>query len=324
MPLSLRRIKMHKLFFILTLLAFVYAKDAWKISSTPHNTLLLKKDSTLWSWGDKQIAPLDSSRKIYSGKVTLLSNKKFIAISAGRVSYAISKDSTLWEWKEGDFFKRRQISSDKFISVSHRYFGHTLALKADSTLWGWGKNSYGELGDVAEKKCSIPIQITNLKFLKVSAGDYFSLALAADSTLWSWGENNRHQLGRGPKKIKTSDKKKFYKPAQVSKQKFIEIDAGKTTALAIAKDGTLWSWGDNGNSQAGGGKKNVLYKPQRISKHKFKAIATNEVNSFAIAKDGRLWGFGRNYWSGLGAGDYKQRFKPTRIGKKKILSHFYQ
>ncbi len=77
----------------------------------------------------------------------------------------------------------------------------------------------------------------------VSAGAAHTIALRYDGTVWAWGYNGNGELGQGnttsvysPVQVKSADGSSYLTD-------IIEIAAGAYHNLALAKDGTVWSWG---------------------------------------------------------------------------------
>lgn len=86
------------------------AKDWQLVSAGNYHTMAIKKDGTLWGWGNNSYWELgDSSLRS--------------ALTPKQIGTAND-----WQW----------VSAGNF---------HTMALKKDGTLWGCGDNFYGELGD---------------------------------------------------------------------------------------------------------------------------------------------------------------------------------
>lgn len=95
-----------------------------------------------------------------------------------------------------------------------------------------------------------------------------------------------------------------------------EVSAGGFHTLAIAQDGTLWSWGDNNYKQLGNNSP-VTYQTTPIqisSERNWMFVSAGEYYSLAIKKDGTLWAWGRNSDGQLGDGTTTQRNTPVQIG----------
>lgn len=132
--------------------------DWASIASNTRSNFALKKNGTLWFWGEKS-SWIDTAATIINKPIQV----------------GIDTD-----WK----------------SIQMGYW-HTLFIKQDSTLWGIGQNAYGELGEsnfrVPVKKPTL-IDNTN-KWLSAAAGSNHTYAIRKDSTLWGWGSNYSRQLG---------------------------------------------------------------------------------------------------------------------------------
>lgn len=192
-----------------------YYKDTnWTdVSAGGDFTLALKKDGTLWGWGDNQFGQLGlkllNTIPLPVKEDTNATN--WLKISAGsNHSTAIKKDNTLWSWGHnddgqlghGDIELRRtatQVGSDMNWSTVSAGFNHTVAIKTDGSLWTWGANGWGQLGDGSTTESYTPLQedTNSTLWTDVSAGKQFTLAVKFDGTLWAWGSNWNRQLGLG-------------------------------------------------------------------------------------------------------------------------------
>jgi len=98
-----------------------------------------------------------------------------------------------------------------------------------------------------------------------------------------------------------------------------QIIAGDTHTLALLKDGTLWSWGDNFFGQLGNGTTiNSIFPVQvmrnaRSPLRNIKQIAAGSQYTKAILADGTVWGWGRNNFGQLGNGTETNSVYPTRV-----------
>ncbi|HSY77622.1 MAG TPA: T9SS type A sorting domain-containing protein, partial [Bacteroidia bacterium] len=138
--------------------------------------------------------------------------------------------------------------------------GHSLAIRNDSTLWSWGFNINGELGDNTTNTDSVPEQVHgsgNVGFLTgviyAKAGDYFSGAITKDNNVWAWGYNYYGQCG-----INDTTGEEENTPVWVHGPNnagylsgITAISLGDEHALALKNDGSLYTWGWNGNGQLG-------------------------------------------------------------------------
>ncbi len=112
---------------------------------------------------------------------------------------------------------------------------------------------------------------SNNKITAVALGGYHSIALAADGTVYSWGRNNNGQLGNNTTAHRTT-------PVQVLKGEY-----SGTTHL-----------GDDTNN-------------------KITAVALGSYHSIALAADGTLYSWGYNFWGQLGDNTTAQRLTPIKV-----------
>jgi alpha-tubulin suppressor-like RCC1 family protein len=133
------------------------------MSAGKGHTCALKKDGTLWCWGNNsqgQLGDGTAENKLHPVQVQ--------ALGTSVDSFSIGGE-------------------------------HTCALRKDGTLWCWGANSYGQLGDGTTLQRAVPVQIRGLAGFvsSVSASLSHTCALRTDGSLWCWGANTAGQLGHG-------------------------------------------------------------------------------------------------------------------------------
>ena len=208
------------------------------------------------------------------------------------------------------------LTNWKQLSCGGQY--SQAAIKTDGTLWTCGYNGSGQLGNGSISAQSSPIQVgllTNWK--QVSAGQA-AAAIKTDGTLWMWGQNNQGQLGNGTTINYSS-------PIQIgSLTNWKQVSAGFYNFVgAIKTDGTLWTWGNNGDSGAsaggvlGNGTVNTYYSsPIQIgSLTSWKQVDCGSLTMGAIKTDGTLWMWGWNTYGGqLGNGTTINYSSPIQIG----------
>jgi len=94
-----------------------------------------------------------------------------------------------------------------------------------------------------------------------------------------------------------------------------KVSTGGYHTLAIAQDGTLWSWGDNDFMQLGNGVAGDKTNPTQVSNvGNWASVAAGEYYSLAIKTDGTLWAWGRNDFGQLGNTTTTQQNIPVQIG----------
>lgn len=79
------------------------------------------------------------------------------------------------------------------------------------------------------------------------------------------------------------------------------VAVGGSHSLAIARDGTVWAWGQNWDGQLGVGHTEQLLQPVRtMGLSRVTAVAAGADHSMAIDADGQLWGWGYGGYGQLG------------------------
>jgi len=255
------------------------------------NSLAIKADGSLWSWGFWHKTP-----------TRVDDESDWAAVSAGNDHMlAIKSGGGLWAWGankygqlgSGDTKERtsptRVGEASDWAAVSAGG-EHSLAVKTDGSLWAWGSNKYGQLGSGDTKERKAPTRVGEANdWAVVSACQEHSLALKTDGSLWAWGLNKNYQLGMG-------DKKERKAPTRVGADSdWAAVSAGGSHSLAVKRDGSLWAWGFNSIGQLGLGDTNDRNVPTRVGDaNDWKAVSAGQYHTLAIKTNGSLWAWGSN------------------------------
>jgi len=93
------------------------------------------------------------------------------------------------------------------------------------------------------------------------------------------------------------------------------ISAGEYHSLAIAPNGSLWSWGYNHVGQLGLGDNIDKHSPKQVgADHNWLAVSGGRSFTLALKPDGSLWGWGYNYYYQQFGGPPSDRYTPTHVG----------
>ena len=149
-------------------------------------------------------------------------------------------------------------------------------------------------GDTRPFEVPLPV---NTEPKRMALSSEFTIGVKADGTVWSWGSGSSGELGRGDYNEQANEPRII--PNMTD---FMEIVAGSRHVLALRKDGTVWSWGNNEKGQLGykedGHIEPNYYrafqkKPKQIPDLKnIVSIAAGSNYSLALDKEGRVWGWG--------------------------------
>ena len=245
-----------------------------KISVGNEHSVIIKQDSTLWSWGANNNGQLGNSGVFPQSKLT----------------QEYFKDSN---WLD--------------VSAGENY---TIALKNDGTLWGWGNNEFGQIGNALYKEIRVPVQEdTNATDWKIiSAGASHSSSIKEDGTLWSWGRNDSGELGNGTNESSTIPTQ------EITASTWKSLSVGYNHTIAIMDDGSLWTWGNNHYGQLGNNSTKNSNIPIQISTDMWRSASAGKYFSIAIKDDGTIWSWGYNAYKQLGLGDdINDTLLPTEI-----------
>jgi alpha-tubulin suppressor-like RCC1 family protein len=100
-----------------------------------------------------------------------------------------------------------------------------------------------------------------------------------------------------------------------AQQCWSKIESGIYHTIAIAQNGTLWSWGYNSSGQLGNGTSDNSLSPVQIgSDTDWLHVGAGYYHSFAIKSNGTLWAWGHNASGQLGDGTILNKLVPIQIG----------
>ncbi|MCX6208961.1 MAG: hypothetical protein NTZ59_05525, partial [Bacteroidetes bacterium] len=309
---------------IILTIAPITTNPCWKMISTGFNhTIAIKKDGTLWAWGQNTYGQVGDGTNTHRNMPTQIgTDTNWESVSAkGFHTVAIKKDGTLWAWGQNSFGQvgdgtstNRNVpvqigTATNWAQISSG-LSFTLALKKDSTLWAWGYNILGQLGDGTLVNKNTPIKIGNANnWVNIGTGEFHSAAIKADGTLWTWGSNSNGQLGDGTTVNKTT-------PTQIgTDNNWASFKGGNAHTIALKTDNTIWSWGSNNTGQLGDGTNISKSTPTQLG------VANNwrEINagggfSVALTTTGTIWSCGKNTNGQLGNGTAINNNILTKIG----------
>ncbi len=212
-------------------------------------------------------------------------------------------------WFEGSFGRGNHVTA--------------FAQKTDGSVWAWGdsgtKGASGWNVPSAESyNRSSPVQVISgpgATGSLVSSGYQNVMYRNSDGQLWSWGQGNKGQLGLNDRTDRSS-------PTQIGTDTnwSNNIWSGGYCAMAVKTDGSLWTWGWNSPSDAGGvlghNNKTEYSSPTQVpgswATEKGQGGAGTAVMA-CIKGDGTLWTWGRNRDGVLGHNNETDRSSPRQV-----------
>jgi hypothetical protein len=130
--------------------------------------------------------------------------------------------------------------------------------------------------------------------------------------LYAWGDNSAGALGIG-------NRTNYSSPKQVgSNTNWLQICAGgyQNTSAGVKTDGTLWTWGFNGQGQLGLGNITNYSSPKQVgSLTGWVQVSTGRFqNTAAVKSNGTLWLMGAGSYGQLGLGNTTSYSSPKQVG----------
>jgi alpha-tubulin suppressor-like RCC1 family protein len=297
-------------------------------STSNGNTVAVKTDGTLWTWGFNAYGQLGDNTLFLGGRSTPVTtfaggtNWKQVAFGRDHTA-AIKTDGTLWTWGRNSYGQLGNNTTNNRSTPVTTFAGgtnwkqvsggdeHTAAIKTDGTLWTWGRNSYGQIGDNTSTQRITPVTTfaggTNWKEVSCGAVN-FTAAIKIDGTLWVWGRNQFGQLGDNTTTQRNTPVTTF-----AGGTNWKQVSCGRFHTSAIKIDGTLWTWGANFNGQIGDNTTTQRNTPVTTfaGGTNWKQVTSGYGHILAIKTDGTLWSWGRNANGQLGDNTTTQRNTPV-------------
>ena len=306
-------------------------------------SLALSADSTIYTWGRNEYGQLGNGVTATNSPVpvavktagTPMKGKTIVQISA-KVWYALAlaSDGTVYSWGFNSWGQLGNGTSgtanNASAPVAVKTAGtpmegktivqvaagatHSLALATDGTIYAWGKNEYGQLGNDSTTNSPVPVAVKTAgtpmdgkTIIQIHAGYEHSLALASDGTVYAWGRNNSGQLGK-------NDATDAHIPAAVQTlgtpmagKVIVQLVAGNSQSMALASDGTVYTWGWNQYGQLGNGTTTnsripvaVVTTDTPLAGKIISQIAAGNAHALAMTDDGTVYTWGWNQYGQLG------------------------
>ncbi len=283
-------------------------------------SVALKKDGTVWAWGDNITGQLGDGTNNSHGSPGQVAISSVAAISAKELHVAaIKQDGSLWTWGANgygqlgdgttiDSATPTQVKGLSEVAAVAVGADFTLALRKDGTIWSWGNNKFGQLGRDGKISPKSPAPISDISnVIAIAAGSEHSLALKQDGSVWAWGYNQNGQLGDGT----TANR---FAPVNVPGMVgAIAVVAGDWHSLALKDNGTVWGWGDNRSGQLGNDSTEKLFPAQVPGIAGAVELAAGTNHGASRQSDGTVLAWGKNESAQLGDGTFSNRLAPVLV-----------
>jgi len=308
--------------------------DWCQVSAGNRNGFGIRTNGTLWAWGENSVGQLGngSCGTNVSSPVSVIggftdwcfvdTNKFNIPCCPCHFAVGIRTNGTLWAWGANGFGtlgNGTQTNRSSPVSVVGGFTDwcqaaagciHTLGVRTNGSLWAWGNNSGGKLGDgTTTNRCS-PVSVAGgfTDWCQSAAATNHSLGVRTNGSLWAWGINTFGQLGDNTTTTKSS-------PVSVvgGFTDWCSVSASAYHSVAIRTNGTLWSWGYNGQGRLGDGTSTTKSSPVSVvgGFTDWCRVNAGARHTLAIRTNGTAWGWGNGGYVQLGNGVYANQCSPS-------------
>ncbi|MEX1135589.1 MAG: hypothetical protein WEB89_01720, partial [Balneolales bacterium] len=317
-------------------------KVAPKVAGGDSHTLLLTSDGTVYSFGNGGWGKLghgNSDQLLVPTAIVSdeLADKTIIDVAAGNIhSMLLASDGTVFTFggsSNGQLGHNDTDARDvptkiespnldgKQITAIDADGEFSMLLASDGTVFTFGSNLFGQLGHGDEDDRTVPTRIDSDilegQIIKaIDIGRQHSILLASDGSVFTFGISNGGQLGHGDR-IKRSEPKKIDSANLVEKE-IVDMSAGLTHSVLLAKDGTVFTFGLGSSGRIGHGDETDKLVPTEITSPNLDGkivvkTGSGHMHNLLLTSDGTILTFGAGSQGQLGHGDNDDRLEPVEI-----------
>lgn len=306
----------------------------WRhVTAGAYHVVAVRQDGTLWTWGYNEQGQLGNGTQTSTYQGISHGNApspvpqqigrahSWVSSAAGLYnSGAVQQDGTAWMWGYGYFAGQSlqtQLTPQPVAlpiparSIALGWYS-TLIVACDGALWGYGMTYQGTLGDGTYTTRDQPVALSaGQPWTQVVMGQEHAIGLQPDGSIWGWGANVVGAIGHPSLSAFA-----LFTPRQAgSLTNWASVSTGQFHTLALQRDGSLWSWGQNSWGELGDGMTTNRRLPTRIGTvTTWQTVAAGYSYSLALRRDGTLWAWGANHEGQLGDGTTTSRAVPQQIG----------
>ncbi|MBV9897199.1 MAG: S8 family serine peptidase [Chloroflexi bacterium] len=305
-----------------------------KIVAGHSHALALRNDGTLWAWGSG-IPGDGSSAGDYLTPVQVKDLTDVTDMAAGFAhNLALKRDGSVWAWGSngsGELgvsdsgqsslacggpglvcsLTPLRVPAPADIAAVAAGVAFSMALTRSGTVWSWGANASGQLGDGSTMSRTAPAQVPGLTGVTtIRAGANFAIVVATPAaaasnpgptftpapmaaavagTAWTWGKDGTQVAQSSPAPVSGEG-------GQGTLDQITAVSAGGLYTLALAGDGTAWSWGSNYDGRLGNNSTADSDTPVRVRgfSEPVIAVAAGAKDGLALTTDGNVWSWGES------------------------------
>ncbi|CEM01775.1 unnamed protein product [Vitrella brassicaformis CCMP3155] len=201
-------------------------------------------------------------------------------------------------------------------------------------LFMWGRTSDSNASLQSLPKVIETFEEQGIQIVDFAVGDGFTIAVDSKGCVYSWGKSNRGQCGRPNKEVDTKDlwaRRQLSDTLEIGRvegtlagKQITQLASGRSHSLALAEDGSVFTWGLGQDGQLGLGSRDDVLEPQPMDylnslpppfppppqpspPARVKQVAAGQLFSAAVTTDGRLFTWGSDDYGQLGHGQESRR-----------------
>lgn len=283
------------------------------IATSYRHMLALATDGSVYAWGSNYTGQIGNGTNTNAKtpvKVSGLLKEKVTAIAAGyKFSLALTESGDVYGWGAtcAPLTAKKVPDGDGDDSGSD-YYDPVISPRVQSSLEADCLNE-----GVVGIKSKVPKKLDVSGVQAIAAGYGHGLILKKDGTVWSFGCNLFGQLGNRGTTNSGAVNSTILQVEGLSN--IVAISAGFRHSVALAADGTVYTWG--GQISDAGGDTSTMVPSKDIVKvsgiSKIVKVIAGKDYTLAVDQKGKLYGWGSNTNSIITTKKVSAVVKPTRI-----------
>lgn len=282
--------------------------------------------SRMWVWGRSPSSEAGSHLVLRPKRVSILHGQSIVQMACGgeHVLY-LTDTGDVYSYGDSDdkasskrgylssFIAPRLIEEFALEKALHRTqiisvacgAQHSLGITDGGEVYTWGSGEDGRLGHGDMRDRSVPRKVMSLlreRVIQASCGGAHTAVLTDQGKVFTFGRGRNGRLGLGDTKWRDTPHEITAFPG--NKIMIIQVVCGWNFTVALAKDGSVFSWGKQGEGQCGLG---YLEKDQLVPRHVEKLsdscvidIACGYTHTLALTAEGEVYSWGLGEYGQLG------------------------
>ena len=222
-------------------------------------------------------------------------------------SYGLNTSGQLGIGNNENKQKPIQIETLKDIKQISTGYAHSLALTKNGEVYSFGDGTKGQLGNGENTNSNIPIKIEGLSNIeKIDGYKNTSIALTNDGKVYIWGEGYNllptqidfsHNVADISGSLILGEDGFIYNISDLTKPleniyKISKISCGEAHNLALADNGTVYSWGKNTYGEVGTEATGTISVTEIA--YNMQEISAGNCTSLLLSEEEKLYVIGNN------------------------------